>query len=429
MIKRVFSGILLFAVLLCLLPPQAEAAWYGDFYYEVEFDGTVTITGYNGSDTTVVIPSEIDGYKVSAVGLYRGFDVDEITNIYIPDGVTKIVEGAFSACTALRSIRLPETLTYIGDGAFAGCTRLTSIAIPDGVTQLGSDTPVVFDWNENLWKGGEGVFEGCTGLRSVTLPDTLETIGSGTFLGCSSLQNIEIPDGVTTIGYAAFAKCSSLENIEIPEGVTSLGKIVPQNGEIVTENSVEGSYDGVNFGYYGLNSFDSSPYIGVFQGCSAMTRVWLPDSMTYIGEKTFYGCTNLTDITFPKNLTTIGRYAFRDCKEFHRVTLPDSVTVIGDEAFYGCTSLTNVYLPASLTKLGSNVFQKTDLESVTFAGTSYQWMNIYKEHVNPELKDIVTVEQIDDSVVDEGDYLGIFIFAGIALVIAVIVIVKKVRGY
>ena len=82
---------------------------------------------------------------------------------------------------------------------------------------------------------------------------------------------------------------------------------------------------------------------GAFSGCSSLTSIAIPDSVTTIGDYAFHGCTSLTSVTIPDSVTSIGGSAFEDCTSLTSVTIPDSVTSIGWYAFRGCTSLTSVY--------------------------------------------------------------------------------------
>ena len=51
----------------------------------------------------------------------------------------------------------------------------------------------------------------------------------------------------------------------------------------------------------------------MFSGCSSLTRITIPDSVTSIGNYAFYSCRSLTSITIPDGVTSIGDYAFSSC--------------------------------------------------------------------------------------------------------------------
>lgn len=168
-------------------------------------DGAAIIDGYTGSEKSLEIPSEIDGYPVTQIGWSAFSGCTSLTSITIPYGVVSIGWKAFFGCTSLTSITIPEDVTSIGESAFESCTSLTSITIPESVTYLG-------------WKA----FSGCASLTSVTIPGSVTSIGIRTFSGCTSLTSITIPESVTSIGSSAFSDCTSLTSITIPDSVTRI---------------------------------------------------------------------------------------------------------------------------------------------------------------------------------------------------------------
>jgi len=293
-----------------------------DFVYSIE-NGEVTITGYIGSATEVVIPEKIEGYPVTSIGDEAFSRWSSSTSITIPDGVTSIGDHAFYNCSSLTSITvsadnhtyssddgvllnkektiliccpggkvgeytIPDSVTSIGDYAFSSCSALTSITIPDSVTSI-----------------GDHAFSYCSSLTSITIPDSVTSIGDYAFFCCSSLTSITIPDSVTSIGDEAFSWCSSLESITIPDSVTSIGDYA-------------------------------------FDYCSSLTSITIPDSVTSIGDYAFFCCSSLTSITIPDSVTSIGDYAFSDCSSLTSITIPDGVTSIGGSAFAYCDSLTSI---------------------------------------------------------------------------------------
>ena len=60
-----------------------------------------------------------------------------VTEVVIPDGVTRIGDGAFRDCENLSSIRIPAGVTCIEEYTFHCCMNLTDVVIPEGVTSVG----------------------------------------------------------------------------------------------------------------------------------------------------------------------------------------------------------------------------------------------------------------------------------------------------
>lgn len=100
-----------------------------EFSYATLSDGTIEITGYNGSDVDIVIPNTIKGKKVTAIGdtvFYVSYgSTSNIVSVEIPEGVTSLGEGTFVRCTSLKTVVLPKTLTSIGRMCFYDLGSLT----------------------------------------------------------------------------------------------------------------------------------------------------------------------------------------------------------------------------------------------------------------------------------------------------------------
>lgn len=126
--------------------------------------------------------SKLDEYKKKAVQ-YESVLTGEITEFVIPDGWTKIRQGAFNACTKLESVTISNSVTRIESGAFSYCVLLTSIDIPTSVLAI---------------KGS--AFFNCKSIVNLTIPNTVTTIGAGVFTNCSKLTNVTLGDGFNCNG-------------------------------------------------------------------------------------------------------------------------------------------------------------------------------------------------------------------------------------
>lgn len=93
-----------------------------------------------------------------------------------------------------------------------------------------------------------------------------------------------------------------------------------------------------------------------FQGCSGLTNLTLPSSVTSIEKYAFHGCSGLTDLTISLGVTSIGEFAFYGCSGLTSLTLPSSVTSIDDGVFCYCSGLTNLVIPSSITSIGLEAF-------------------------------------------------------------------------
>ena len=145
------------------------------------------------------------------------------------------------------------------------------------------------------------------------------------------------------LGWYAFSGCSGLTSLTIPSSVTSIG------------------YSAFK-GCSGLTSFtipSCVTYIGgsAFQGCSGLTSFTIPSSVTSIDESAFEGCSGLTSFTIPSSVTSIDKSAFEGCSGLTSLTIPSNVTSIGSSAFKGCSGLTNLTIPSSVTSIGESAFE------------------------------------------------------------------------
>ena len=140
----------------------------------------------------------------------------------------------------------------------------------------------------------------------------------------------------------AFSGCSGLTSLTIPSSVTEIGSYAFEDCSGLTSLTIPSSV--TEIGWY------------AFEGCSGLTSLTIPSSVTSIGRETFMGCSGLTSLTIPSSVTSIGWSAFSGCSGLTSLTIPSSVTSIGYYAFSGCSGLTSLTIPSSVTSIDDNAF-------------------------------------------------------------------------
>ncbi len=93
--------------------------------------------------------------------------------------------------------------------------------------------------------------------------------------------------------------------------------------------------------------------------------------MTSIGQSAFYGCSSLTRITIPNSVTNIGQSAFADCSNLTNVTVGNSVTSLSQQLFYFCPNLVEIYFNGDAPTFDFSVFDG-DFQAIVYylPGTS-----------------------------------------------------------
>ncbi len=360
-------GVILFGVI------TANAATYGNYTYTVS-NGEVTIKDCDTSVSgAITIPSRINGYPVTIIGNYAFENCTGLTIVKIPDSVTIIGNYAFKKCTGLTSVEIPDSVTRTGTATFEGCTGLTSLEIPDSVTIIGGFA-----------------FCGCTGLTSLEIPDSVTIIDGFAFCGCTGLTSVEIPDSVTSIEGGAFKGCTGLTSVEIPDSVTSIGQWAFENCTGLTSVEIPDSVTSIdNYAFRNTAYYNNA-------------NNW-ENEVLYIGNHLVEAKTSLTgDYSIRQGVITVASCAFQGCTGLTSVEIPDSVTSIGYRAFQGCTGLTSVTIGNSVTNIGSFAFYECSLLcDVYYNGTECEWNKITIDSSNTNLSNATKYFRIKYQFVDE----------------------------
>ena len=259
----------------------------GSFFYYQNEDGTLTIThagerwhGQEGNQHwgtccsyagDIVIPEEIDGKTVTAVGK-AAFWRSDITSLKLPKTLKLIADEAFLECRYVKDLAIPASVDSIGRGAFNSWDALESVTI--------EDSPNVLHTGSGGYSVMSSIFSDQPLLKKAYVGRNHKSPLYGSMgyevnlFAHSHLQEITYGDYVTEIQQHELIECNSLKKVNLGKNITSIGALA-------------------------------------FSGCDLISSIDLPAILTSIGEETFVWCP-IETIRIPASVSTIEKNAFRN---------------------------------------------------------------------------------------------------------------------
>lgn len=273
------------------------------------------ITKYTGTETEIVIPSELDidgkTVPVESIGKEVFSRNKKIVKVTVPKSIKTIGNKAFYMAQNLKEVILNDGLIEIGDNAFY-YTKIEEIDIPQSVQSI-----------------GEKAFCQCLKLIKVNLNGDLKEIGEKAFYN-TKIEEIDIPNGVQTIGKEVFAYCTKLIQVTLHKGLKEIGS----------------------------KAFSQA----------TIKEINIPDSVETMGVQAFYKCGDLSMVVLNDGLKEIPTSAFSNTA-IKKIDIPSSVQTIDDNAFTDCESLSEVILHEGLKEIGMQSFSKTSIEEMVIPST------------------------------------------------------------
>ncbi len=323
---------------------------YSKFSYTLSED-EVTITGSAIKSGDLVIPSFVEGAPVTAINAYA-FEGYAISSVAMPEHLETIGAYAFRNCAYLKEIKIPSSVTAIGDCVFTYCSNLEKIEVDPDNEAFSSVDGVLFNKSQTTLLQYPMAKRG----SSYKTPSSVKTIGKYAFYN-SSLTDIHISNGALFINNSGFEGCALLKTIRLPGSLVLISSQAFWNCnalEYIYINKTSNAWSGVN-----INSSLNTPIYNATVLCYTVTggeatitdcetnasgKITVPKTVEEncviaIGDSAFEGCSYITEINLPLSISLIGTSAFENCTSLSSINIPENVTYIGSNAFYGCNSL------------------------------------------------------------------------------------------
>lgn len=171
---------------------------------------------------------------------------------------------------------------------------------------------------------GKGIrITGYNGFETerIVVPKEIEglpvlTIGEKAFIN-APFSELILPKTIKALLRGAFSGCINLKHIVLPEELTFIDR----------------------------DCFQSS----------GLEEIALPNSLREVAHGCFSGCKNLTKVVFGSNVTKIDTYVFNGCSKLKNVSLPESLQEIGYHTFTD-TAISILIIPQGVKTVSHELF-------------------------------------------------------------------------
>ena len=332
--------------------------------------------------TTVNADLEAAGssFRITEVD-YQGFNSKSVlTEVYLPDYITKLGERSFMYCSNLTKVCLSSAAVFVSSHTFSCCPNLETVYYNGVEPETGTvRIPAsVTDIKNNVFEHGSGYNNGNTNrkIKRIYAPGITEIKGTA-FQSCAALEYVYAPNA-TKIGANAFQHCVALDTVVISSNLNFVGAVAFDNTGLKTlyPEGTQNPEEGTVLMPTTLTTMDN---YGHFMNGNYFARFtkFIARGMTDVPNRAFQNCSQLVSVEFSPSLTALRTNGTSsDNSVFYNCTSLKSITpstwganfVIGPGTFRSCSSLTN-YLDLSRTGIDtipSMWAAYTALEGVTF---------------------------------------------------------------
>lgn len=209
-------------------------------------------------------------------------------------------------------------------------------------------------------------------------PDKIEQIGQTnenlhfTASGRPYVSHVVIPEGTTKIGRNAYDGCSGVTAVDIPASVTLIER---------------SAFAGTGVQEIIIPNDDAELSISCFSNCHQLKSIKLPANLKQLPQFALYRAESLEELELPDGITQLGMSSINTCMKLRKIHFPASLQEITLNNLRYC-GLEEAILPEGLLAIGTQVLRdcpnlkKVSLPaSLTSIGSGFMQSNTNLEEV------------------------------------------------
>ncbi|GEM_PF-1658300 len=323
-----------------------------------------------------------------------------LTEIDIPSGVYYIGSYVFTDTHSLTSINVnPSNPNFKStDGILLDKSGMILYSVPSGLTGV-----VMIP--DGVTRILDGAINGANQITDIVMPESLIMIGAWNFFNCAALENVTLFSLVPPqLGDESFRDCSLNIKIWVIDDVVDdyqgasswsdfsdiIFSIVPYTVEFNTDGGTLVSGDEIQYVYIGGSAiepiYERTNYY--FNGWDAsfnditsdliVTAQWISIDDASLGLQYVLKTDNTYEVTgysgseliviipnlyLSLAVTSIANQAFMG-SQIEQVIILENMKSIGDQAFYQCQNLEEVSLGAGVESIGNSTFDQSPIKNL-----------------------------------------------------------------
>ncbi len=415
------------------VPKQGDPEY--DFVIEPTQDyfgnNTYSLVSYRGAGGDIVVPSEINGNKITIIDGPAFYENENITSVTLPDSIEEFGSGAFAYCTALTKINIPASLKIIGYDVFDNCNQLEEIVVDisentgysivsardDSISSFGS-MPSLKKFTANYIDGYDedasyrvsvidGVYIYYNSIfcypemkmdKTYIMPSDCSAdsgafyhakfeelyigdggIGANNLYECENLKRIYVSEEnqkYTDVDGVLFSK-DKTELIAYPPARTDVDYKIPDEVNKINKDAFRNTLllkrQDKNYIKYADNwviGYEKEDYSDTdYNTCIVNNKLYLKYGTVGIACEALNGINSIDEVVFPATIRYINDSAFT-CSSIGKITIPGSINTIEGSTFEYCKQLSEVTLENGIETIGAEAFRGCDaISSITIPGS------------------------------------------------------------